>query len=144
MGVMRALREGPYGRCVYRCDNDQVDHQETLLRFENGVTAVLRMHGLSALEGRTLRIDGSEGTLRARFGAGGALELTRHGSIKTMRHPVRTDLLGHSEGDEGMMDSFVAVLAGGESPTSARESLQSHLMAFAAHRSRLEKRVLTL
>lgn len=144
MGVMRALREGPYGRCVYRCDNDQVDHQETLLRFENGVTAVLRMHGLSALEGRTLRIDGSEGTLRARFGAGGALELTRHGSIKTMRHPVRTDLLGHSEGDEGMMDNFVAVLAGGESPTSARESLRSHLMAFAAHRSRLEKRVITL
>jgi predicted dehydrogenase len=140
-GVLRALREGPYGRCVYRCDNDQVDHQETIVDFENGVSAVLRMHGLSALEGRTLRIDGSEGTLRARFGAGGALELGRHGTSRVVRYPARTDLLGHSEGDEGIMENFVSVLAGGESPTSARESLRSHLMAFAAHRARLEKRV---
>jgi predicted dehydrogenase len=143
-GVLRALREGPYGRCVYRCDNDQVDHQETIVEFENGVTAVLRMHGLSALEGRTLLFDGSEGTLRARFGAGGALELGRHGTSRVLRYPVRTDLRGHSEGDEGLMENFVSVLAGGESPTSARESLLSHQMAFAAHRARIEKRVVSL
>ncbi len=141
-GVLRALREGPYGRCVYRCDNDQVDHQETMIGFENGVTAVLRMHGLAAMEGRTLRIDGSAGSLRARFGAGGALEISRHGSSRVARYPVRTDVLGHSEGDEGIMENFVSVLAGGASPTSARESLQSHLMAFAAHRSRIEGRVI--
>ncbi|MCP4754502.1 MAG: Gfo/Idh/MocA family oxidoreductase, partial [Proteobacteria bacterium] len=57
-GIMRALREGPYGRCVYYCDNDQVDHQETIIEFENGCTAVLKMHGHAEQEGRTLRIDG--------------------------------------------------------------------------------------
>ncbi len=140
-GVLRALREGPYGRCVYRCDNDQMDHQETMIEFENGVTAVLRMHGLSAMEARTLRIDGSAGTLRASFGAGGALEVDLHGSSRVNRYKVKTDLLGHSEGDEGIMENFVAVLTGGCSLTSARESLQSHLMAFAADRARLEGRV---
>ncbi|HSV96343.1 MAG TPA: Gfo/Idh/MocA family oxidoreductase [Spirochaetota bacterium] len=143
-GVMRALREGPYGRCVYRCDNDQVDHQETVIGFENGATAVLRMHGFSAIEGRTLRIDGSAGTLRARFGAGGDLEVALHGYSRVKRYPVRTDLLGHSEGDEGIMDNYVSVLAGGSSLTSARESLQSHLMAFAADRARVEGRVVRL
>ncbi len=141
-GVMMALREGPYGRCVYRCDNDQVDHQETVIEFENGASAVLRMHGFSAMEGRSLRIDGSAGTLRACFGAGGALEVLPHGSSRVKRYPVRTDLLGHSEGDEGIMENYVSVLAGGRSLTSARESLQSHLMAFAANRSRLEGRII--
>lgn len=141
-GVMRALREGPYGRCVYRCNNNQVDHQETVIGFESGATAVLRMHGFSAMEGRSLRIDGSAGSLRARFGAGGALEVAPHGSSRVKRYHVRTDLLGHSEGDEGIMENYVSVLAGGHSLTSARESLQSHLMAFAANRSRLEGRVI--
>ena len=67
---MRALAEGPFGKCVYHCDNDQVDHQETMIQFENGVTAVLKMHGFAAEECRTLRIDGSRGTLRGKYGGG--------------------------------------------------------------------------
>ena len=38
-----ALRNGPYGRCVFACDNDVVDHQLTLMSFENGVKATLTM-----------------------------------------------------------------------------------------------------
>ena len=139
-GIMKALREGPYGRCVYRCDNDQADHQETVIEFENGVTAVLRMHGLSAVEGRTLRIDGTGGTLRARFGGGTVLEVQGHGSLKVMKFPVKGDFIGHSEGDRGVMENFVSVLEGGSGLTTAEESLVSHELAFAAHRARAEGR----
>jgi predicted dehydrogenase len=143
-GVMRALREGPYGRCVYRCDNDQVDHQETIVEFENGVTAMLKMHGHAEQEGRTLRIDGSRGTLRGRYGGGGRLEVHLHRTGKRIVYPVRTDLIGHFEGDRGIMENFVRVLNGGRGLTSATDSLQSHRMAFAAHTSRIEKRVIEL
>lgn len=140
-GIMKALREGPYGRCVYRCDNDQVDHQMTVIEFQNGITAVLNMHGHAEEECRTIRIDGSEGTLRGKYGGGGRLEVHIHRTGKKLVYPVKTDLMGHSEGDMGIMKNFVNVLRGGSGLTTARDSLQSHLMAFAAHRSRIYGRV---
>jgi predicted dehydrogenase len=143
-GIMRALREGPYGRCVYRCDNDQVDHQETIIEFQGGATAVLRMHGHSWREGRTLRIDGAKGTLRGTFGGGGGLEVRLHRSGKRVRIPVGGDLFGHAEGDFGIMENFTAVLSGARPGTDARGAVTSHEMAFAAHESRITGKVVRM
>ncbi len=140
-GIMKALREGPYGRCVYRCDNDQADHQATIIEFKNGITAMLSMHGHSHRWERTIRIDGSRGSLRGVFGSGGGLEFHPHGAGRKVVYPVKSDIIGHTEGDEGVVENFVQVLRGGEGLSSARESMTSHLMAFAAHRSRIEGRV---
>ncbi len=143
-GILRALREGPYGRCVYACDNDQVDHQETIIEFAKGTTAVLKMHGHSHEEGRTLRIDGSRGTLRGKFGGGGSLEVHDHATGKKRKIKIKTDLVGHSEGDRGIMENFIRVLEGGMGLTDAEESLMSHHLAFAAHSSRISGKVVKL
>ena len=140
-GIMLALREGPYGRCVYRCDNDQVDHQETIIEFDGGITAILRMHGHSEHEGRTLRIDGSKGTLKGTFGGRSGLEVHIHAMAKKITFPVKSDIIGHAEGDYGIMENFVHVLNGGKGLTDAAESLLSHMMAFAAHKARIENKV---
>ncbi|SCG82026.1 N-acetyl-D-glucosamine kinase N-acetylglucosamine kinase [Proteiniborus sp. DW1] len=41
--VKKAVAEGPYGRCVYECDNNVVDHQSTILEFANNVTATFNL-----------------------------------------------------------------------------------------------------
>jgi predicted dehydrogenase len=142
VGIMQALREGPYGRCVYRCGNDQVDHQETLIEFESGLTASLRMQGHSHQEGRTLRIDGSKATLRGSFGSNGALELWDKATGRRRSLPIKSSPFGHEEGDVGIMDRFVDALNG--RATDPEEALASHLLAFAAHRARVEHRVVEL
>ena len=55
-GIRRALRDGPYGRCVYACDNDVADHQVVMIDFDGGVTATLTMSALTPY-GRRRRMD---------------------------------------------------------------------------------------
>ena len=136
-GVMRALETGPYGRCVYRCDNDVVDHQVVLMRFGRGLSVSLTMQGASHVEGRTVRIDGMGATLLANESRG-QIDLHDHRTGKTETAQVARGVGGHGGGDEGLMDAFVAAVRGERDGvrTSARESLHSHLLAFAAEHSR--------
>jgi len=69
-GRMAALARGPYGRCVYRCDNDVVDHQVTALEFANGVRATLSVSGLTADNTRTITVNGTRGEIRGRLDTG--------------------------------------------------------------------------
>ena len=134
----RALETGPYGRCVYRCDNDVVDNQTVNMHFENGPSVVLVMHGHSYYEGRTMRYDGTRATLRGRFAAGfDSIEIHDHLTNRCEEVPIPRAASGHGGGDAGIVAGFVRALRGEAAPlTSARASLESHLMAFAAEESR--------
>lgn len=144
-GRRKALEEGPYGRCVYHCDNDVVDRQVVNLEFENGSVATFTMTGLSADFCRQLKIFGTEGQIQANMGT---KEIVLHRFGEEPRTiPVDTGLeaSGHGGGDYGIMEDFLRILReGGESRSSADISLQSHLICFAAERSRKEKIVVTL
>jgi predicted dehydrogenase len=137
-GVLRALAQGPYGRCVYRCDNDVVDHQVVLMRFPNQQAISLTMQGASHVEGRTLRIDGTRGTLLGNE-ARDELKLMEHGGQQTPVDIPSHYLGPHGGGDAGLLDAFVGILRGepGDVSTSARESIESHLMAFAGEEARV-------
>jgi predicted dehydrogenase len=88
-GRMAAVASGPYGRCVYRCDNDVVDHQVTALEFANGVRATLTVSGLTADNTRTITVNGTRGEIRGRLDTGEIevrwfLPATEH---STLLHP---------------------------------------------------------
>lgn len=143
--VIQVLRSGPYGRCVYHCDNDVVDHQVVSMEFEDGVTGTFTMHGHSHEEGRTTRIDGTRATLLAKFGFNSAyIEVHNHRSMDVRRidFPNSVESGEHGGGDSGIMRDFIRAVRGeGEPMTLARESLESHIMAFAAEESRKSGKV---
>ena len=143
---LRALEEGPYGRCVYHCDNDVVDHQTVNMEFESGAIVTMFMHGHAYEESRTMRYDGTRGTLRAKFDYRvGLIEIHDHrtGECEQITLPVGAS--GHGGGDFGIIRAFVGAVRGDRAPlTTGRESLESHLMAFAAEESRLNNTVVDM
>ncbi|MCZ6783442.1 MAG: Gfo/Idh/MocA family oxidoreductase [Proteobacteria bacterium] len=142
----RALETGPYGRCVYHCDNDMNDHQVVNVEFESGLTASFTVQGLATEERRTIRITGSRGELRGVF-QDGVIEVSKHGSFEVERLEVSASAMDHYGGDPGLLDHFTDVLAREaytESRTSGRISLESHLLGFAAERAREEARVVEM
>lgn len=136
---LAALRAGPYGRCVYRCDNDALDNQLALMEFASGATGVLAVHGHSHDDQRTLRYDGTRATVRGRFGdfSGEELVLHRHGGRSPQPIPLDTVPGMHGGGDVGVIRSFAATLRGeAGTTTAAAEALGSHLLGFAAEQAR--------
>ena len=139
-GITKALQEGPYGRCVYHCDNDVVDRQVVNMELEDGVICNLIMSAFTANCCRQLKILGTRGQIQADMGTN---EIWLHpfgGESRKIEVPKADS--GHGGGDYGLIRDFLTVLReGGESRTSAKVSLQSHLICFAAEKSRRERKV---
>ena len=69
--LTQALREGPYGRCAYECDNDVCDHQVVNFEFASGATATLTMIATSErLCERETKVCGSTGAKDGPYGIG--------------------------------------------------------------------------
>lgn len=144
-----ALRIGPYGRCVYRCDNDVADHQVTILQFANGVAASLMVSAFTAENTRTIKLMGTLGELRGHMDRG-EIEVRRfrdaHGRELPPVETTRVDAAGpHAGGDERMLLAFVEQLRLrrqgvrlGSTPSGLAVAIDSHRMAFAAERARAE------
>jgi predicted dehydrogenase len=143
--IRQALETGPYGRCVYRCDNDVVDHQVVTLELEGGLAASLTMQGASHVEGRTVRIDGLRATLLGNQ-ARNELLVVDHGTGETATIRPPLGIGGHGGGDEGVVRAFLEGVRQGTGAvlTSGWESLESHLIAFAAEEARLAGAVVGL
>jgi len=142
---LKALREGPYGRCVYHCDNNVVDHQAITMELEDDTTILFSMQGHSHIDARTMRYSGTRGTLRA---SGDADEITIYDYLTGNEETVRPGHLmgGHGGGDTGVMNAYLDALQHPDQMplTSARASLESHLMAFASEEARVTGAVLDM
>lgn len=144
-GVMKALREGPYGRCVYNCDNDVCDHQVVNMLYEDGKTASLTVTAFTSLEtGRRTSIFGTKGEI---YGDSRYIKIynymTHKETVIDTQAEGGTILSGHGGGDFGLMRNFVTALQEKNNDlilTGPRESLDSHLMVFDAEISRTENK----
>jgi predicted dehydrogenase len=145
---LEALKTSPYGRCVYHTDNDVVDHQTVNMELADGTTVSMIMQGHGFEECRTMRYDGTLATMQARFGGhdGNKITIRDHLSETTEHIDVDDAASGHGGGDFGLVASFLKAVRGepDDSLTSARVSLESHLLAFAAEEARLNSKIVEM
>lgn len=149
-GIMKALETSPYGRCVYRCDNDVCDHQVTIIEFENGVNVSFTLSGFTNRMCREIKIMCEYGEINA-CDDGDQIEITRFNSNqveqinKTLIRTAQVDGF-HGGGDSLLMEDFISNLENGnaESKTTIERSIESHVMAYAAELSRVTGKVIDL
>ncbi|MEO5683625.1 MAG: Gfo/Idh/MocA family oxidoreductase [Chitinophagaceae bacterium] len=137
--ILQKLKTTDYGRCVYKMDNDQPDHLTVNILFENGVTAAFSMEAHVSYEGRRTRIMGSKGDI---VGDMETFVMTDFKTRKQTSWKMKTD--PHGGGDHNLVRDWVQAVAQQDSTllsSSIELSIESHLMAFAAERSRLNRTI---
>ena len=137
------LMHSDYGRCIYKCDNDVVDHQSVLVNFKSGATGTHNMVGGSPEPLRTIRITGTKGEIYGEF---------EHAFIEVRKqNPKKENYFdkevidmshisgeGHSGGDERLTEDFVNFQRGEShsiSCTSIFDSVMGHKVIFLADKS---------
>ncbi|MFQ6049090.1 MAG: gfo/Idh/MocA family oxidoreductase, partial [Phycisphaerae bacterium] len=142
----RAVESGPYGRCVYRCGNDVVDHQVVAIEFAGQVTVGMTMQGHAHENTRTMRYSGTEGEIRG-HAEKRELIVYHFGSRRVERIETGLAAGGHGGGDPRLCEAFAeavrrddpsAVLA------SAEAGLEGHLLCFAAEQARRQGMVVEM
>ncbi len=139
--VTEAISTTQYGKCVYRCDNDVVDHQTVNLLFEDDVTVTFTMNAFNKGK-RWTHVMGTKGELYAAMDGESPIELYDFETKNTTTFEINgVDGVrgGHGGGDEGIVSDLYEYLCGtyeGNSIPTIRESSNNHLIVFAAEKSR--------
>ncbi|KAL5004051.1 hypothetical protein ScPMuIL_017507 [Solemya velum] len=151
--VTEALTNGPYGRCVYECDNDVMSHQVVNMEFGQGQTATMTMVAFTQRTcGREVIIYGTKGEMRVNAGVTPTITVFDFVKEKMSTFNVPSEappgvLSGHGGADYHLIDSFVTAVAN-NSPkdvlTGPDDTLASHILVFAAEKSRKEETVVHL
>ncbi|MCX7624597.1 MAG: Gfo/Idh/MocA family oxidoreductase [Candidatus Sumerlaeaceae bacterium] len=145
----RALERGPYGRCVFRCDNDVVDHQVVAVEFSNGAMLNFTVGACTTYCYRSLRVLGSAGELHGHFERN-ELRIERFvqglwPEIPTETHKVAAGQGAHGGGDWAVMRNALRLIREedyAEADRSLQIALDGHLLAFAAEEARRKGEVI--
>ena len=140
--IREKLRTTNYGRCVYRCDNDQCDHYVAIMKFKDNVTASFSMDAFTPYGGRRTRIMGTKGFIEGDMGSFTFYDFrTGHKSVwdQKVSEVAEYKGSGHGGGDHLLVRDFLrAVSAQDEKLLSSTidVSIESHVMGFMAEKSR--------
>ncbi|HPH53832.1 MAG TPA: Gfo/Idh/MocA family oxidoreductase [Bacteroidales bacterium] len=144
--ILEKLRTTGYGRCVFQCDNDQPDHYVTTLLFEDDRTATFTMDAFTPWGGRRTRVMGTKGFIEGDMSKFVAWDF-KTGKTKIWSREVEEleeyKGSGHGGGDLALVRDFleaVAVQDQSKLSSTLEASVESHVMGFAAEKSRKSMR----
>ena len=148
--LRKELDHSPYGRCVYRCDNDVCDQQVVAVEYEGGQTASFNMSAFTNRMTRTIHVMCEDGEI---FGDDGLHEIEVLSFSSNQVEGYQSEMIhvseprsGHGGGDSGIVDDFISLLQNGGRPARSEigMSVDSHVMAGAAEMSRLTGQTIDL
>jgi predicted dehydrogenase len=140
---LEAIKKGPYGICVWRSDNDVVDHQSVMMEFNGGATATCTLTGYSATNGRRIRLQGTKGEILFDE-ASGSISITEFfgNRNETINLPLTKEY--HPEDQDIVNEWLESVISSTSVSVDAAEALRTHAVVFAAELSRKEKRTVEM
>lgn len=144
MGVIRdknhlseLLMQNQFGRCVFQTDNDVVDNQTVQIEFEDDIHVSFTMCGHNGVERRMTKISLTNGEIDY-DGISGLIKVYSFEPL--LEETIKVNASGtHSGGDRAIMDNFIDAIESGDKSilfTPIKDSLEGHLMVFAAEESR--------
>jgi len=136
--ILRELKNGPYGRCVFHCDNDVVDHHVSIFEFENQITASFHLVGHSHHGSRITHVFATKGDLYGDELSIVATQILTGEQEKWDISMVKIDS-DHGGGDDGLTRNFVKAVRLNDPnylTSTIQASMASHLMGFKAEESR--------
>lgn len=151
--IAEYLRTTDYGRCVFRCQNDQCDHYVCNLEFDgpDGTahsTASLQVEALTSYGGRKTRIMGTKGDI-----VGDMQTFTLTDFLTGKKYVWDEDISqlpgyeGHAGGDWGIVKDFVLAVAHHDEKylsSTIDVSVESHVMGFRAEQARLKSKIVNI
>jgi predicted dehydrogenase len=132
--ILKMIETSPYGRCVYACGNDSVDHQTVLMEYEGGLTIILEMESYSQQRTRVTHFYGTKGEIIADERK---IEIMPFLGDSTTIIPAQTG--HHGGGDREIMTEFVKLVRDASPDRYTKildAALESHRIAFLAEESR--------
>jgi predicted dehydrogenase len=138
--IENIIKNTQYGKCVFKCDNDVVDHQTLNALYEDDITLTFSMNAFNK-GGRTTHIFGTKGELKA---SESKIEVYDFETAETKEIPIiipNQDNFGHGGGDYGIVCALYDYIMGTYTGNAASDigiSVENHIAVFAAEKSRAE------
>ncbi len=134
-----ALRSSQYGKCVFRSNNDVVDHQVVALNFASGATATLTVTAFTPMGGRFIRVHGTKGYLEAQIDERKITywQFWKKNAKTTVKLPEADG--AHGGADAEVMRSLIQAVTENNPSllrTDTEASLKTHAVVFRAEESR--------
>ncbi len=143
--LRRLLLKNRFGRCVFQSDNDVVDNQTVQIEFENGIHASFTMCGHNGVERRMTKISMTNGEIDLDGLSG---DIIAYSFEPRFQESIKVEAAGtHGGGDKAIMDNFLDAIETDDRSillTPIKNSLEGHLLVFAAEESRKTDRIIDL
>jgi predicted dehydrogenase len=143
--LLELLKHNRFGRCVFQTDNDVVDNQTVQIEFEDDIHVSFTMCGHNGTERRMTKISMTNGEIEY-DGMSNIIKV--HSFEPLLEEAIKVNVTGtHGGGDRAIMDNFIDAIESGDKSillTPIKDSLEGHLMVFAAETSRATATVVGL